>query len=680
MANKLKTKCPHCQTKFNISEGHLDKAKGLVRCGACLKIFDASKHISIDAQFTKSNATKLRESRFDDVEIEDNTKVKFKHKSQQDFSRKLPTEKTKDKISDAPVGPRLDDDGKPTFPHMGETQLKTSGTSAPEVQKQPETPKQTEAPKQPELEKNTEPTPTQFKTPQKSQSSSAKSSLKKGSADDWVMDLIHEFEQDRHSQGTPTEGNAVDSAPSFSDTKEAQPNKNSASPLSISAANEPSEPKLESDSKSLDTVAQKPSSGGEKRPEQPASNSDSKAKKPLQIIAANEIEEPEEHFDDDSELSSLHSSDSTDPSSSTELETAQDEPATSQSPESMAEPEPPALEIIDDEGQVAGRPSEKLDLEDQKLSTKKVEHFIAEEPSSDEIIEAKAMLEKARTEALINDLQRPMEMDTESSNQPLAAHDQADEPQIGNRDAIAQHQKAQEQQTPEQSTITDISPAIAPTHAEVSVSTHDNTGSSDSDTSIESANTAEYRQQEFALQEEHALKQETAVEEISLLGDDKNFPTKWVALSALAVVLLPLLYLVFNFNDLANHPDYRPMMAKICSIGLCELPPYQNIAAIHMKGVVISPSPNRPELLNFGAIITNQAGLDQPFPAIQMVFTDRHNRIVQTLVMQPEQYLTGELTQLEQLPSRTHVQIQTSFPYNAVLYSYQVSLVPATSP
>ncbi len=680
MANKLKTKCPHCQTKFNISEGHLDKAKGLVRCGACLKIFDASKHISIDAQLAKSNATKLRESRFDNVEIEENPKVKFKRESQQDFSRKLPTEKTKDKISDAPAGPRLDDDGKPTFPHMGETQLKSSSTSAPEVQKQPKTPKQTEtpnqteAPKQPELEKNAEPAPSQFKTPQKSQSSSAKSSLKKGSADDWVMDLIHEFEQDRHSQGTTTEGDAADSAPSSSDTKEAQPNQNSASPLSISAANEPSEPELESEPKSVEPQTQKPSSDDEKRPKEPETTTASKAKKPIQIIAANELEEPEERFDDDSELSSLQSSDSADPTPSTESETKAEEEATSQSPELTTEPESPALEIIDDEEQVAGQPSEKLDLEEQKLSTKKVEHFIAEEPSSDEISEAKAMLEEARTEALINDLQRPMEMDTESSDQPVAGHDHT-KPEA----TSPEQQEAQEQQTPEQIATADITPDNAPNNDEAPANAHDSNDSIDSDTSIESANTGEYQQQEFALQEEHAL-EEGSVEEASLLGDDKNFPTKWVALSALAVVLLPLLYLVFNFNGLANHPDYRPMMAKICSIGVCELPPYQNISAIHMKGVVISPSPDRPELLNFGAIITNQAGLDQPFPAIQMVFTDRHNRIVQTLVMQPEQYLTGELTQLEQLPSRTPVQIQTSFPYNAVLYSYQVSLVPATTP
>ena len=40
------TQCPHCQTTFRIAEAHLKAAKGMVRCGSCQQIFDATAHLS----------------------------------------------------------------------------------------------------------------------------------------------------------------------------------------------------------------------------------------------------------------------------------------------------------------------------------------------------------------------------------------------------------------------------------------------------------------------------------------------------------------------------------------------------------------------------------------------------------------------------------------------------------
>ena len=39
------TRCPHCQTCFRIAKAHLKAAKGMVRCGSCKKVFNASSHI-----------------------------------------------------------------------------------------------------------------------------------------------------------------------------------------------------------------------------------------------------------------------------------------------------------------------------------------------------------------------------------------------------------------------------------------------------------------------------------------------------------------------------------------------------------------------------------------------------------------------------------------------------------
>ena len=49
MAGPYKTRCPHCGAQFKISDEHLGQARGAVRCGSCLRIFQATDHLVGDA-------------------------------------------------------------------------------------------------------------------------------------------------------------------------------------------------------------------------------------------------------------------------------------------------------------------------------------------------------------------------------------------------------------------------------------------------------------------------------------------------------------------------------------------------------------------------------------------------------------------------------------------------------
>lgn len=49
MAAQFKTRCPHCGAQFRISEDHLKQANGAVRCGSCLKVFQASENLVKEA-------------------------------------------------------------------------------------------------------------------------------------------------------------------------------------------------------------------------------------------------------------------------------------------------------------------------------------------------------------------------------------------------------------------------------------------------------------------------------------------------------------------------------------------------------------------------------------------------------------------------------------------------------
>jgi len=45
MTDSFVTQCPHCQTSFRVSHNQLSVARGAVRCGACLQVFNAARQL-----------------------------------------------------------------------------------------------------------------------------------------------------------------------------------------------------------------------------------------------------------------------------------------------------------------------------------------------------------------------------------------------------------------------------------------------------------------------------------------------------------------------------------------------------------------------------------------------------------------------------------------------------------
>ncbi len=50
------TRCPNCSVAFRISDAHLKSAKGIVRCGSCLGIFNANEHLQVVQSGTQTSA------------------------------------------------------------------------------------------------------------------------------------------------------------------------------------------------------------------------------------------------------------------------------------------------------------------------------------------------------------------------------------------------------------------------------------------------------------------------------------------------------------------------------------------------------------------------------------------------------------------------------------------------
>ncbi|MHC8365026.1 DUF3426 domain-containing protein [Pseudomonas sp. ZT5P21] len=49
MTDSFVTQCPHCQTSFRVSHAQLSVARGVVRCGSCLQVFNAAKQLLAQA-------------------------------------------------------------------------------------------------------------------------------------------------------------------------------------------------------------------------------------------------------------------------------------------------------------------------------------------------------------------------------------------------------------------------------------------------------------------------------------------------------------------------------------------------------------------------------------------------------------------------------------------------------
>ena len=45
MTESFVTQCPHCQTSFRVSHSQLSVARGVVRCGSCLQVFNAARQL-----------------------------------------------------------------------------------------------------------------------------------------------------------------------------------------------------------------------------------------------------------------------------------------------------------------------------------------------------------------------------------------------------------------------------------------------------------------------------------------------------------------------------------------------------------------------------------------------------------------------------------------------------------
>lgn len=131
----------------------------------------------------------------------------------------------------------------------------------------------------------------------------------------------------------------------------------------------------------------------------------------------------------------------------------------------------------------------------------------------------------------------------------------------------------------------------------------------------------------------------------------------WSMLSLLAALGLVTQYSYYNFDSLARQAYSRPWLERACTVLGCRLPEQVDVSLIASSNLIVRPHADFANALSVDAIIYNRAGFSQPFPLLQLNFTDSARQLVASRTFSPAEYLGGELAGRNSMPAQVPIRI-----------------------
>ena len=112
-----------------------------------------------------------------------------------------------------------------------------------------------------------------------------------------------------------------------------------------------------------------------------------------------------------------------------------------------------------------------------------------------------------------------------------------------------------------------------------------------------------------------------------------------VAIVFLAVVLAAQ-WVFFNRADLVRDPNWQPYLVELCKHMQCSLPQQVDLSQIELVNRDVRQHPKVEEALLVNAILSNQAGFTQPYPVLEVSFTDLGGNPVALGRFRPKEYVS----------------------------------------
>lgn len=117
----------------------------------------------------------------------------------------------------------------------------------------------------------------------------------------------------------------------------------------------------------------------------------------------------------------------------------------------------------------------------------------------------------------------------------------------------------------------------------------------------------------------------------------------WALLAILGLGLALLQTVIWTVDEGALDPRWRPYYVTVCGWIGCSLPELRDPASIRSQRLSVRPHPERADALLLEALIENRAGFAQPYPAIELQFSDIRGRPLAARRFRPDEYLRGEV-------------------------------------
>jgi predicted Zn finger-like uncharacterized protein len=129
------------------------------------------------------------------------------------------------------------------------------------------------------------------------------------------------------------------------------------------------------------------------------------------------------------------------------------------------------------------------------------------------------------------------------------------------------------------------------------------------------------------------------------------------ASGALALMAgLAIQYAWFHGQELlARYPELRPPLDTVCVLFGCQIPARQDLQAVRLLSRDVRPHPRYRDTLLVDATFMNAADFSQPYPVLQLAFSDTSGNLLAARRFKPTEYLDKSISIQQGMPPRLPV-------------------------
>lgn len=135
----------------------------------------------------------------------------------------------------------------------------------------------------------------------------------------------------------------------------------------------------------------------------------------------------------------------------------------------------------------------------------------------------------------------------------------------------------------------------------------------------------------------------------------------WSALVLVLLLVLAIQVMYFKRAELMKYPQVVPALETMCSVlgnyVPCDLPLPKDLEAIVMEEREVRSHPNTPNALLISAKIVNRAEFEQPYPLLELSFSDMNQKLIARRTFQPKEYLGKEVDTTKGMPVNIPVRV-----------------------